>query len=186
MLDIITKNDFSVKPAPVSVELQQEIEQFYFWEAKLMGDRNWESWFTLMSKEIEYWAPIRTTRIMRETEKEYTNKNGFAHFFDDWNMLEGRIRKIMSDVGWSENPASRLRHIVSNVLIWKGAEEGEYDVSTSVITYRNRQERQADIFSAERQDKIRRVDDERGFEVVKRKILLDQSTVLSNNISFFF
>jgi hypothetical protein len=33
---------------------------------------------------------------------------------------------------------------------------------------------------------LRRTDSEAGFAIVKRTVLLDQSTVLSNNLSFFF
>ncbi|MFA6244893.1 MAG: aromatic-ring-hydroxylating dioxygenase subunit beta [Candidatus Hydrogenedentales bacterium] len=186
MLDTASQSAFQVKPELISVELQHEIEQFYYWEAKLMADRRWEEWFSLMSKDIKYWAPLRSTRVMREAKLEYTDEKGFGHFADNWSSLDGRIRKITSDVGWSENPASRLRHIVGNVLIWKDRQADVYDVSTSLMTDRNRQERQTDFFAAERQDRIRRVDDACGFEIVERKILIDQSTLLSNNISFFF
>ena len=59
-------------------------------------------------------------------------------------------------------------------------------VNSAMIVYRTRQERQLDIFACERRDLIRRVDTEAGFELARRRIVIDQSTILSNNLSFFF
>ncbi|WP_304505948.1 aromatic-ring-hydroxylating dioxygenase subunit beta [Croceicoccus sp. Ery5] len=101
-------------------------------------------------------------------------------------MMKGRIRKITSDVSWSENPASRTRHIISNVMIAQGEVLEEYQTSNAFIVYRNRLERQLDIFAGERRDTLRRKESEAGFEIAKRTILIDQSTILSNNLSFFF
>lgn len=185
MLDDTFKDAFASKPKAVSLELQHEVEQFLFWEAKLLTDRRYQEWFSLLAKDIRYWMPIRTTKIMREVAFEFTGDDGFAHFDDNWHMMKGRIRKIMSDVGWSENPASRLRYLISNVMIVPEDQDTLHVVSAMMV-YRTRQERQLDIFACERQDVLRRADTEAGFEIARRKILIDQSTILSNNLSFFF
>lgn len=177
---------FTRKPLPVSPELQQEIEQFYYWEAKLLNDRRFEEWFALLAKDIRYFMPIRTTKTMRDAAQEYSKANEYAHFDEDATTMKGRLRKIVSDVSWSENPASRTRHLVSNVMILNGASAGEYEISSAFIVYRNRLERQTDIFAGERRDTLRRTDADAGFEIVNRTILIDQSTILANNLSFFF
>ena len=92
----------------------------------------------------------------------------------------------MSDVGWSENPASRTRHIVGNVLIEEELSASELSIVSSFIVYRNRLERQVDIFAGERLDILRRAENELGFKIAKRTIHIDQSTILSNNLSLFF
>ncbi|TAJ18910.1 MAG: benzene 1,2-dioxygenase, partial [Rugosibacter sp.] len=61
-----------------------------------------------------------------------------------------------------------------------------YRVSSAFLLYRNRLERQVDIFAGERHDVLRRVEGDQQFQIVSRKILLDQSTLLSNNLSMFF
>nr|BAK52804.1 biphenyl 2,3-dioxygenase, small subunit [Janibacter sp. TYM3221]BAM76237.1 biphenyl 2,3-dioxygenase, small subunit [Janibacter sp. TYM3221] len=177
---------FSAKPRPVEPALQHEIEQFYYWEAKLLNDRRFPEWFALLAEDIHYFMPIRSTRIMREAHLEWSGPADYAHFDDNADMMRGRLRKITSDVSWSENPASRTRHSISNVMIRDGDRSDEYDISNVFIVYRSRLERQVDIFAGERRDILRRTDTEAGFEIVKRTILLDQSTVLSNNLSFFF
>ena len=177
---------FGAKPAPVDVALQQEIEQFYYWEAKLLNDRRFDEWFALLADDIRYCMPIRSTRIMRDVGEEYTLPGEHAHFDENAQTMRQRLRKITSDVGWSENPASRTRHVVSNVMIVNGELPDEYDVSSVFLLYRNRLERQVDIFAGERRDLLRRTGGEGAFEIARRTILLDQSTLLSNNLSFFF
>src|SRR3546814_9585306 len=99
-------------------------------------------------------------------------------------MMKGRLRKVTSDVGWSENPASRTRHLVSNVMIADGPVEGEYAISSAFIVYRNRRERQLDIFAGERRATLRRNKTDTGFEIVNRTILIDQTSILANNTRF--
>jgi biphenyl 2,3-dioxygenase beta subunit len=177
---------FLAKPMPVDVALQQEVEQFYYWEAKLLNDRRFPEWFALLSDDIHYSMPIRTTRIMRESDHEYTGPNEYAHFDENAEMMRQRLRKITSDVSWSENPASRTRHVISNVMVVDGERPDEYQTSNVFVVYRNRLERQVDIFAGERKDLLRRTGSDSGFEIARRTILLDQSTLLSNNLSFFF
>lgn len=185
MYDTPFKTAYANKPKPVGVELQHEVEQFLYWELKLLTDRRYQDWFALLAQDLRYWMPIRSTKIMREVAQEYTDEEGFAHFDDNWHTMKGRIRKIMSDVGWSENPASRLRYLVGNVMIVPES-DSVLNVVSAMMVYRTRQERQLDVFACERQDVLRRVDTEAGFEIVSRRILIDQSTILSNNLSFFF
>lgn len=185
MYDTPFKTAFASKPNAVSLELQHEVEQFLYWEVKLLTDRRYQDWFELLAQDIRYWMPIRSTKIMREVAQEYTDEDGFAHFDDNWHTMKGRIRKIMSDVGWSENPASRLRYLVGNVMIVPES-ESTLNVVSAMMVYRTRQERQLDVFACERQDVLRRVDTDAGFEIANRRILIDQSTILSNNLSFFF
>ncbi len=177
---------FLAKPKAVDPRLQHEIEQFYYWEAKLLNDRRFPEWFALLAADIHYFMPLRRTHLMRDATQEYSGVGEYAHFDDNAEMMHGRLRKITSDVGWSENPASRTRHAVSHVMIVEGDEPGEYQVSSVFFVYRNRAERHVDIFAGERKDLLRRVDSEAGFEIVNRTILIDQSTILSNNLSFFF
>ncbi len=170
-----------------ALSLQHEVEQFYYREALLLDRHEFNDWFDLLDEDIRYFMPIRTNRTRREQKKlEYTKDNEFAHFDDDLTMMRGRQRKLMSDVGWSENPASRTRHIVGNVLIEEELSASELSVVSSFIVYRNRLERQVDIFAGERLDVLRRAENELGFKIAKRTIHIDQSTILSNNLSLFF
>lgn len=179
----------SVRPfdaGRVGVELQHEIEQFYYREAAMLDRREYRTWLTLLAEDLRYFMPIRMNRMNRFDSKEFSEDNEFASFDDDIVAMRGRVRKIMTDVSWSENPGSKTRHVVSNVMIEPRDEAGVYDVASAFITYRNRAERQVDIWAGERRDVIRRADNPFGFEISKRTILVDQTTLLANNLSIFF
>src|SRR3546814_9284487 len=70
-------------------------------------------------------------------------------------------------------------------MIADGPVEVEYEISSAFIVYRNRRERQLDIFAGERRDTLRRNKPETGFEIVNRTIPIDQSTILANHLSLF-
>ena len=185
LTDVLKKS--SADPA-----LQQEIEQFFYREALLLDNIQYEDWFALLDEDIRYFMPIRRNVMRRSGEArpgditEYSANDEFARFDEDIAAMRGRLRKLLSDFSWSENPASRTRHMVSNVIIHQGSDANTYNVCSSFIVYRNRLETQVDIFAGERHDVLRRADNELGFKIAKRTILLDQSTILSNNISIFF
>lgn len=168
------------------LELQHEIEQFYYREAALLDSRSYKQWFGLLDEDIRYFMPLRTNRTLREQDAEFSRDDEFAHFDDDIVMMRGRLRKLESDVSWSENPGSRTRHIVANVIIHNLESSSTYEVDSAFLVYRNRSERQVDIFAGERRDVLRRAENDLGFKISKRTILIDQSTIISNNISIFF
>ncbi|WP_305474882.1 aromatic-ring-hydroxylating dioxygenase subunit beta [Bacillus sp. EB600] len=169
-----------------SLELQHEIEQFYYKEAQLLDHSEFEAWFELMDKDIHYWMPIRMNRVGREMSQEYAPLGKGGHYDDTYETMRGRIRARVSGVNWAENPVSRTRHIISNVIIREMEEPNTYEVASSFIVYRNRSEHQADIFPGERRDVLRRSEGGLGFKIARRTILIDQSTLLSNNLSVFF
>lgn len=177
-----------VLPLDMSVvgpELQHEIEQFYYREAALLDRREYTEWLAHLADDLRYFMPLRFSRMKRFEGEEFSSDYEFASFDDDIVMMRGRIRKLLTDVSWSENPGSKTRHMVSNVMI-EVMPDATYRVCSAFICYRNRSENQVDIWAGERRDVIRRADTRFGFEISKRTIILDQSTLLANNLSVFF
>jgi 3-phenylpropionate/cinnamic acid dioxygenase small subunit len=170
----------------VGPELQHEIEQFYYREAALLDRRYYEEWLKLLADDLRYYMPLRYSRVVRHEDEEFGPEDAFANFDDNIVSMRGRVRKLLTDVSWSENPASKTRHTVSNVIITVTDIPGTYEVDSAFITYRNRAEHQVDIWAGERRDVIRRADNKYGFQISKRTILLDQSVILANNLSIFF
>lgn len=178
--------EFAWPAQPVSPQLQHEVEQFYYREAQLLDHHKFEAWFDLLEQDIHYWMPIRTTRTKRESDKEYIPAGQYAHFDENHDTLRGRIRQRTSELNWAEEPPSRTRHIVSNVIVRETDTPGTLEVASAFLVYRNRLERQVDIFAGERRDVLRRANNGLGFKIARRTILIDQSTILANNLSVFF
>jgi|SRR5690606_11253753 len=171
-------------------ELEQalkNIEQFYYREAWMLDNQKFEDWLSVFDTDVRYFMPIRRNHMRDDNDLEYSGFEDFAHFDEDLTSLQGRVRKHLYKTGWAENPPSRTRHMISNVFISSQPENDTYIVSSAFFVYRNRLERQVDTFVGERRDLLRRDQKSKlGFKIASRTILLDQSTILSNNISLFF
>jgi len=178
----------SVLTPSVSPETQHEIEQFLFFEARLLDEWRWRDWFNLLSDDIHYWMPVRKNRLrVRSFSQETTPGIQMAHFDEDKKSMESRVKQMESGTHWAEDPPSRSRHLVTNVWVHDirndlGVEE--YAVRSYFLCYRNRLETEVDIWAGQRDDVLRRTST--GFEIAARTILLDQNVILAKNLSVFF
>jgi 3-phenylpropionate/cinnamic acid dioxygenase small subunit len=177
----------SPSPTPqVEPALQHAIEYFLFYEARLLDDRRFDEWFALLADDIHYHMPTRYNRLRREADREFSAPNEAALFDEDKASIAQRIRRLHTGMAWAEDPPSRTRHLVTNVMIRPAAISGEYEVDCCYMVYRSRLEREIETFVGMRHDVVRRVDSPAGWQIARRTIILDQATLLARNLSFFF
>jgi 3-phenylpropionate/cinnamic acid dioxygenase small subunit len=94
------------------------------------------------------------------------------------------VKRLDTGMAWAEDPPSRTRHLVTNVQITPRPQAGEYDVCSAFLCYRTRLETDVNIFAGRRDDVLRRTPS--GWQIARRRILLDQNVVLAKNLSIFF
>ncbi|SFQ28687.1 MULTISPECIES: aromatic-ring-hydroxylating dioxygenase subunit beta [Actinomadura] len=166
-----------------SMVLQYQVEKFYNDEAALLDAHKHEQWVELFSEDTHYFMPIRRTRLRRELAKEFTKPGEMAYFDDDKELLQARWKKLASGASWAEDPPSRTRHLITNVRVTedRGA---ELSVESNFHVYRTRLKTDVDSWVGSRQDVLRRNGD--SFLIARRLILLDQSVVLSRNLTTMF
>jgi 3-phenylpropionate/cinnamic acid dioxygenase small subunit len=169
--------------------LKAEIEDFLYREAELLDERRYEEWLALVAPDIRYWMPIRRNVKFGEGEREFTRAEHDIAWFDEGReTLERRVKQIMTGIHWAEEPVSRITHIVSNVQLLEAtpsvAEAAEVAVKCRFLIYRNRVETETDILVGKREDRLRRAG--AGWQIARRKIILDQNVLMSKNLTFFF
>ncbi|MBV1904514.1 MAG: 3-phenylpropionate/cinnamic acid dioxygenase subunit beta [Pseudomonadales bacterium] len=164
--------------------LHFEVEQFLYQEAKILDERRFDEWLSLLTEDIHYWMPIRRTTTLAQVEDEFTKIGAMALFDDDINFLRMRVAKMASGNAWSEDPPSRTRHFVSNIQIVDIEEDGDIVVETNIHLYRTRLESVEDSWIGRRKDWLRRDGD--NLKLARRHIFLEQTTILSQNLSNFF
>lgn len=175
----------AIRPAAADLELHHEVSQFLFREARLLDARQFEDWLAMIADDVRYVAPVRLARMPREERKEFEPVGGGAHFDENKEDLAQRVRKVNTGRAWSEVPASRTRHLVTNVEVI-AAEGDVYEVSSHFLLYRTRSATYQDQFAGARHDLLRRRSASFGdLELVERTILLDQTVLLGNNLSVF-
>jgi len=169
--------------------LKQEIEEFLYREADLLDERRYEDWLALVAEDVRYWMPMRRNVKVDDIEREFTREGLDISWFDEGKeTLTRRVRQIQTGIHWAEEPVSRISHMVSNVRLLEAsptwADPVEVTVRCRFLIYRNRVEMETDILVGKREDLLRRVDGQ--WQIARRKIVLDQSVLLTKNLTFFF
>ena len=167
--------------------LQHTVEQFLYAEAELLDQRRYPEWLALLSEDVRYWIPTRMTPPKRERGREVAALGEAALIEDDMPSLRGRVRRLASGTAWSEEPPSRTRRLITNVRV-RPQEDDSLQVACNFYVYRSRLERHQDWFVGERFDVLRPADRQATgypFVIADRKIVLEQTTLLSPSLSIF-
>lgn len=168
--------------------LRAECEDFLYHTAELLDDRHLTDWHDLVTEDIAYRVPIRTTR-------ERSNRDEFSdtayHMKDDWGTLKVRSERMENDFAWSEDPPTRTRRQVSNVRI-TGVDSDEIQLKNNLVIVRSRKdETEAEFLSMERRDTLRvteggyvpRGGQEPGLKLAHRRVLLDHTVLPTDSLS---
>ena len=127
--------------------------------------------------------PIRRTTQAREVDLEFTKPGGMAFFDDNKEILTMRIQRLAVGRAWAEDPPSRTRRLITNLRVEK-IEEDELTVHSNFQLYRTRLNSEEDSWLGRREDVLRRT--ESGFLLAQRHIYLEQTVILSQNLSSLF
>ncbi len=163
--------------------LQFEAEEFLYREASLLDERRLDEWLALCTDDIQYWMPIRRTTTVKEIDNEFTKPGGMAFFDDDKRTLGLRVQRLAVGRAWAEDPPSRTRHTVTNVRILS-ADANEILVALNFHLYRTRLDSEEDSWIGRREDLLRR--ENGALRLARRYIYLDQTVILSQNMSSLF
>jgi len=159
--------------------LVRESAQFLYYEAELLDRRKFPEWLTLLSGDIDYRVPIRTTRQME-------NGEGFSHkafhFKETFATLRQRVARFGSEFAWSENPPSRTRRLITNIRVESADANGSHRVLSNFAVYSFRGEAPAPmILTGERQDML--CSTKVGWKLRERLVLLDSTIIGMESIS---
>lgn len=164
--------------------IERECTRFLYREAELLDDRKFHQWLELLSRDIDYRVPVRSTRANKDGQ-------GFSKtaFFmeEDYPSLKLRVTRLDSEFAWSENPATRTRRLVGNIRVGNaddGNNPDRYRVNSNMVVYCYRGEAAAPFeLTAERQDVLQRVGGE--WKLSRRLVLLDSTVLGLESLSIF-
>lgn len=159
----------------------RRVERFLSIEASLLDQRRFDLWFGLFGEEVSY--SMRTVVNAHQRVERNRPERTFL-FCDNRTQLGQRIARLKTGTAWSEEPPSRTRRLISNVLVEPGENAGEYRVRSNFAVFRSRQESDNTLFVGGRDDLLR--DRGTGFSIVSREITIDQATLQAHNLSIFF
>lgn len=162
-------------------DTHQRVHQFLVVEAEMLDNQNYQQWLGLFTEDIVYRMPVRVTRAHT---LEGSILDDMDHFDEDMYSLKKRVQRFETEHAWTEDPPSRTRHLITNVRAYSDAESDDLRVKSYVLLFRSRgDDRDADFLSAERTDLLRRTDE--GFRIARRRILVDESVLRTQNLAVF-
>ena len=107
------------------------------------------------------------------------------HFDETYASIRGRVGRITDTrSAWAEDPPSRTRRLVTNILVDSTDDPDEFEVKSYLLCSRSRFEETNLLFlSCVRHDLLRRYDD--GIKLARREIIVDQTVLGFPNLAIF-
>lgn len=168
------------------IELLHDVTQWLYREADLLDYREYADWLKLLHPEVRYFVPI-ARNVPRIRDNEYTREQQDNAWMDEgFTTIEKRIKQILTNIHWAEEPPSRVSHLISNtVLLSVEGEPGSREVQTRsrVFVYQNRIEDEVSHFVGKRIDTL--IESESGWLLKHRTVHLDQSVLLAKALTVF-
>lgn len=171
------------KLIPVGSDTYNQIVQFLYLEARLLDEIRLKEWGATLAEDLVYAAPLRETRPLAQQAASVIRS--VQHYHDDYRSVMGRIMRLTATKSaWAEDPPSRTRRMVSNVLVEATDKPDEFVVRSYLLVTRSRFNfDEFDLISGERRDVLRRSGD--SFKLSRREILLDQAVLGTPNLAIF-
>lgn len=94
-------------------------------EARLLDQHRYQDWLGLFARQCLYWVPA--TRDGGDPRREV------AVAFDDRRRLEDRIYRLSTGAAWSQIPASRTVHAVTNVEVFAREPDAPLMVRSNLV-----------------------------------------------------
>lgn len=170
-------------PKKVNQELWNELMHFYINEAWILDERRFDEWLDLFTDDLLYFMPRRKNVSRREPEREITKLGDLAFFEQDKRYMQMRVARLHTGMAWAEDPPSRTRHIIGNLVV-EELDTGEVKARTAFLIYRSHLETDQSFFAGSREDTLRRVDGT--WKIARRTIILDANVLPDKNLSVFF
>ncbi len=171
--------------AKLDHSLWTAILNFYIAEAWLLDERRLREWLDLFTDDMLYFMPRRKNVLRRELDREVPPIGTDLPFFeDDRKLMEVRIQRLESGSAWAEEPPSRTRHLVGNLMIEEVDDDGTVRAKSAFICHRSHGETDSALYSGYRRDVLRPIDG--SWKIAHRTIVLDANVILDKNLAIFF
>ena len=166
-------------PAPDAL-LDARCARFLADEARALDEHRYDDWLAMLTADIRYEVPVRTTRMERGDDGFSTTSFLMR---EDLYSLTMRVDRLRTKYAWAEDPASRNRHLVVNVAAT--ATDDGVEVRSSLMLVRSRLDAPTtEILTADRHDLLVEGDGS-VLRLARRVVYVDQTTLQLSAITTF-
>ena len=97
----------------VGVQDHQAVVEFLYMDARLADEARYAEWLALWTEEAVYWVPA-------STDPDADPETRISHIYDNRARLETRIKLLQTGHRYSQEPASLMRRLISNIEVVDG------------------------------------------------------------------
>jgi len=174
---------------------QRALERFYFFEARLLDNRQYQQWLALVSQDISYVMPARTNLLVNNRERgneamisvdrelEGVDSMGCPIREETYIHLMVRVERAFKVNSWSENPPARTRRIIGNIELM-GQEGEELAVVSNFHLYYARPGNENCLYSGQRRDTLDQLDE--SFRIKRREVVMDYADIELPTLGLLF
>jgi len=167
-------------------EQQRALERFYFHEARLLDNRQYQQWLALVTEDIRYLMPARGNPLVNnrergqegmisvERELEGSQSMGCPIREEGYVHLMLRVERAFKVNSWSENPPARTRRLVGNIELMS-READQLSVLSNFHLYYARPGSENAIYSGQRRDVLQANAD--SYRICSREVIMDYATI---------
>ena len=149
--------------------------EFLYREARLADEARYAEWLTLWTDDGVYWVPA-TTDPGADPERH------LSHIYDNRARIDTRVKLLQSGHRYSQEPASLMRRLVSNVEV--AAEDGDLVAESNFILAELSVQAGHEMhwWAGRTTHRLRRVDGE--LRMSRKKVVLVNAAEPLPNLSF--
>ena len=147
------------------------MDQVLFHEAYLLDSSMFHEWLELLAPDLRYWAPVRA-ELPWQLEKQ-SESDRLLLFDETKASLALRIKRLDTGLAWVENPTTRSRRFITNIVA-ESDPDGMVRVRSNFLLLRSRGFSDETMLAGCREDKWSKTDN---WQLRERKILIDHCRV---------
>jgi 3-phenylpropionate/cinnamic acid dioxygenase small subunit len=171
-----------------TLRLRLELEDLYALEADLLDERRFEEWLDLLHPDVRYRIPLSQNVHSSKLQDEFLTGDLAIYWMDEGKRtLVQRVAQLRTGLHWAEEPVSRTCHLYTNIRVLDVRDDAEgrhLTAKSRFLVYRNRLQGDVDLLVGKRVDELVAA---RGgtWQLLARTVYLDQTVLLSNNLTTF-
>jgi benzoate/toluate 1,2-dioxygenase subunit beta len=155
---------------------RQAVVEFLHKEARLADEARYAEWQALWTDDAVYWVPATT-------DPAADPDTHISHIYDNRGRLDTRIKLLQTGHRYSQEPASSMRRLISNIEV-EEAENGELVAGSNFLLAELalQARREMHWWVGRATHRLRRVDGE--LKMCRKKVVLVNAAEPLPNLTF--
>lgn len=163
----------TLEPPALSDAELREVTDFVYREARLADESRYADWEALWTDDGVYWVP--------RAEGHDPNTH-VSHIYDNRTRIATRVRQLLTGYRYSQEPASPMRRLISNVEI--GRTDDGYEVGSNFMLIETvvQSTHATRVWAGRTTHRLRRTDE--GLKMAYKKVVLVNGDEAIPNLAF--